>query len=193
MFIVIEGIDGSGKTTLSEKLKNYLLEKGTPTTRFSEPTQYESGLLIRKFLSGEIHLSKEEQMNAFIHDRQFSVEKNILPSLNSDQIVILDRYYYSTAAYQASTEYSPVRILNLNLEKKFPVPNILFYMNLSPEIALERLKARGKQLEIFESLHQLQKIHSNFLEILPNNTIMLDATLEPDSLLQKCLSHINFK
>ena len=190
MFIVLEGIDGSGKTTLSEKLVTSLQSKGLNCVRFSEPTKYESGIYIRRFLSGEIILTKEEQIDAFIEDRIISVEKNILPVINAGSTVILDRYYYSTAAYQASFNYSPEKILNMNLEKNFPKPDLLFFLEISPETALERLKKRGNKLEVFESLQSLKSIHSNFQEILPVSTVRLDATLSSDTLEEICLSHI---
>ncbi len=190
MFIVIEGIDGSGKTSLSNNLVKKLNELGKISIRFSEPTNYESGKFIRKFLKGEVSLSKKEQINAFLSDRENSVKMNILPALEKNQNVILDRYYFSTAAYQASEEFSPEVILNLNLSKNFPKPDLLFYIEVQPEIALKRINNRNNQKEIFESIEELTRINSNFLTVLPSSKILLDGLLSEEELVNSCLKHI---
>ena len=190
MFIVIEGIDGSGKTSLSNNLVNKLNELGKSSTRFSEPTSFESGKYIRKFLKGDILLSKKEQIDAFIFDREISVLKNIKPALQDNKIVVLDRYYYSTAAYQASEDFSPQEILSLNLEKKFPKPDLLFYINIQPELAFKRISSRNDQKEIFESIDELTKINSNFHAVLPSSKIILDGLLSENELVNSCLNHI---
>jgi len=150
MFIVLEGIDGSGKTTLSENLIHALNSLETKSIRFSEPTKFESGIYIRKFLKGEIELSPTEQMEAFLLDREASVSINILPALHSKKIVVLDRYYYSTAAYQASEKISAEGILHLNLQKNFPKPDLLFFIDVKPEDAIKRIQQRGTTKEVFE-------------------------------------------
>ncbi len=190
MFIVIEGIDGSGKTSLSNNIVKKLNELGKISIRFSEPTNYESGKFIRKFLKGEVSLSKKEQINAFLSDRENSVKMNILPALEKNQNVILDRYYFSTAAYQASEEFSPEVILNLNLSKNFPKPDLLFYIEVQPEIALKRINNRNNQKEIFESIEELTRINSNFLTVLPSSKILLDGLLSEEELVNSCLKHI---
>ena len=190
MFIVIEGIDGSGKTSLSNNLVNKLNELGKIAVRFSEPTNFESGKYIRKFLKGDILLSKKEQIDAFIFDREVSVLKNIKPALQDNKIVVLDRYYYSTAAYQASEDFSPEEILNLNLEKKVPKPDLLFYINIQPELAYKRISSRNDQKEIFESIDELTKINLNFHAVLPSTKIILDGLLSENELVNSCLNHI---
>ncbi|MCB1180027.1 MAG: dTMP kinase [Leptospiraceae bacterium] len=190
LFIVLEGIDGSGKSSLSKNLVNALEEKSFKTKRFFEPTDYETGKYIRKFLKGEISLSKEKQIEAFIKDREDSVSKNILPSLQNRITVILDRYYYSTAAYQAGEEYSPERIIELNEIRKFPKPDLLFFLKIEPERALERIQSRSGEKERFDSLENLKTIHENFLAILPPNTIHLNAELSEEELVIEVIAHI---
>jgi len=191
MFIVIEGIDGSGKTTLSENLIQTLNATETKSIRFSEPTSFESGIYIRKFLKGEMELSPTEQMEAFLLDREASVSINILPALNSKKIVILDRYYYSTAAYQASEKISSLEILQLNLQKNFPKPDLLFFIDLKPEDAIKRIQQRGTTKEVFESIEELTRIYSNFKKVLPPSTIYLDGTLSQSDLVRQCIQFIN--
>ncbi|HNH07452.1 MAG TPA: dTMP kinase, partial [Leptospiraceae bacterium] len=104
-FIVIEGIDGSGKSTLSKSLFSEL-SRNMECCLFSEPTQFETGLKIRKHLKGEISLSKADLISEFLEDRKLSIERNIQPSLSQGKNVILDRYFYSMAAYQSDSSTS---------------------------------------------------------------------------------------
>ncbi len=190
MFVVLEGIDGSGKTTLSENLIHSLNKIETKAVRFSEPTHFETGLFIRNFLKGEITLSPKEQIDAFLNDRELSVSNNILPSLKSNLIVVLDRYYYSTSAYQASEDYSALDILNINLNRNFPKPDLLFFIDLKPNNAFERISKRGTTKEVFESIEQLTKIYTNFKNVLPKDTLYLNGLLSETELVKECLRYI---
>ncbi|MDX1957175.1 MAG: dTMP kinase [Leptospiraceae bacterium] len=185
LFIVIEGIDGSGKSTFTKNLRELLITFNRTTVCFAEPTSYDSGIYIRRFLKGEVMLSKKEQIDAFLVDRENSVQKNILPNLKQNIDVILDRYYYSTCAYQASDEFDAKSILNLNLKKNFPSPDILFFLDISPEQALERTKTRNSEKEIFDSIEKQKQIYSEFKKILPGSTNFLDASLSQDSIIDE--------
>ncbi|EMS81984.1 dTMP kinase [Leptospira noguchii] len=187
IFVVFEGIDGSGKSTLCKSLTKKLIELGIPSVTFTEPTNLETGKYLRKFLRGEIELGKEEQIQAFLNDREESLKQNILPALNSDKNVLLDRYMYSTAAYQSGDDLSPEIILKKNLDRNFKIPDLLFYLDLSPTIALERLNRRKEDKERFETLTQLEKIHSAYEKILPKDTIQIDGNKEPNQIVSECL------
>ncbi|EMJ93502.1 dTMP kinase [Leptospira alstonii] len=187
IFVVFEGIDGSGKSTLCKSLTEKLVERAIPSVVFTEPTNFETGKYLRKFLRGEIELGKEEQIEAFLNDREESLKQNILPSLNSGKNVLLDRYMYSTAAYQSGDDLSPETIIEKNLKRNFKIPDLLFYLDLSPEIALERLNRRKVEKERFETLAQLEKIHSAYEKILPAETIRINGEKGPDSIVQECL------
>lgn len=183
-FIVVEGIDGSGKSTLVENLFQSLQRQKIPIAKYTEPTQYHTGLYIRKFLKNEISLSKNEQLNAFVEDRKVSLNNNILPSLKSGKHVLLDRYFYSTCTYQASEEYPPQKILKLNLEQNFLVPDAVIYLDISPEKALERIQSRNEKKEYFETLTFLNKIYNAYKEVLPEQTLTIDGTLEKKELVK---------
>ncbi|TGK00137.1 dTMP kinase [Leptospira langatensis] len=191
-FYVFEGLDGSGKSTLTRRLLDLLQSKDVPAICFAEPTRYESGIYLRKFLSGEIELSPEKQIEAFLADREVSLQRNILPSLAEKKIVLLDRYMYSTAAYQSGENFSAKEILEKNLERKFPEPELVFYLDLKPEEALSRLKVRDTTADRFETISALQKIAKAYEEILPENTIRLDANLSPEALAELALKNIPY-
>lgn len=191
-FYVFEGLDGSGKSTLCRQLLDRLASKGVPCISFAEPTKYESGIYLRKFLRGEIELTPEKQIEAFLADRQVSLERNILPALKEKKIVLLDRYMYSTAAYQAGKSFSAKEILQMNLDRGFPEPEKIFYLDLLPETALARLQGRGEEKERFETLGILRKISSAYEEILPENTVRLDANRTSEELVESVEEKIRY-
>ncbi|TGK31825.1 dTMP kinase [Leptospira gomenensis] len=187
LFVVFEGIDGSGKSTLCKSTTLALGERGIPATSFTEPTHWETGQFLRKFLRGEIELDREEQIEAFLADREESLRKNVLPSLRSGKNVLLDRYLYSTAAYQSGSDFSPEDIVRKNLERNFPLPDVLFFLDLKPALALERLSVRKETAERFETLQQLERIYDSYRRILPPDTIWIDAEKKPEVLVEECL------
>ncbi len=191
LLIVLEGIDGSGKTTLAKNLCENLDFQKITTQYLHEPTHSEYGLKIRKYLKGEFQLSKQELIDLFLLDRNFSVKENILPNLEKGVHVVLDRYFYSMAAYQGDEEFSPLKILQMNLEKNFPAPNVLFFLDIPPEIAYERIQTRSERQEAFDSIVQLERISKNYKKILPPNVNYLDAKKNPKEILEKCLLVIN--
>ncbi|MCB1192023.1 MAG: dTMP kinase [Leptospiraceae bacterium] len=181
-FIVVEGIDGSGKTTLVNSVYQKLIKANFPIAKFSEPTDFPTGFLIRKFLRNEIALSKDKQLEAFLEDRSISLQNNVYPSLNSGKHVLLDRYFYSTCAYQSDNKYSPSFILNLNLEKGFPLPDLVIYLDISPQAALDRINKRKETKERFESLDFLTKVHEAYNQVLEPDTFRVDAGMDATEL-----------
>ncbi|MCZ8238966.1 MAG: dTMP kinase [Leptospiraceae bacterium] len=189
-FIVFEGIDGSGKSTLSKNVFQLFVSKNIPTELFREPTNYDTGLRLRDFLKGKIRLNPDEQMKLFISDRRESVKRNIQPALSLGKIVLLDRYYFSTAAYQASEENSAQSILDLNLKENFPRPNKIFFLNINPESAMKRIQLNRNEIDVFENLEKLTSIRNNYLSILPVDTIFLDALKSEEELMRDVLENL---
>ncbi|MCC5815078.1 MAG: dTMP kinase [Leptospira sp.] len=190
IFIVFEGIDGSGKSSTSISLQKIFEEKKIPSIVHQEPTRFQTGQRLRQFLSGNLNLTPQEELQLFIDDRKESVKLNIIPTLESGINVILDRYYFSTAAYQGNETRSPESILELNLKENFPVPDYLFYLDIDVEVALKRIQSNRNTLDRFETKEKLEKIRGNYRKILPNTTIYIDATQSQDKILKDILSHI---
>ncbi|HRG46311.1 MAG TPA: dTMP kinase [Leptospiraceae bacterium] len=188
-FIVFEGIDGSGKSTLSTMVLNSLIERNFPIVKFNEPTSFETGMKIRKFLRKEISLSREEQIELFLADRKDSLEKNVYPNLKAGNSVILDRYFYSMAAYQSDESIQPETILHMNLNRNYPVPDLIIYLEINPEISLARTKRRNAN-EHFENLETLKKVSLAYEKVIPKTALKLDATLSQAKLKELCISHI---
>jgi len=170
VLIAIEGIDGSGKTTIAKFLEEELRKIGYDVVKFKEPTDSEYGMKIRKILK-ERNLSPREELELFLRDRELDVRDNILPALKSGKIVIMDRYYYSTIAYQGALGLDVEEIKELN--KKFPKPDLVLILDVRPEKALERIKTK-RLLNRFENLNYLKKVREIFLK-LEDNVIVVNA------------------
>jgi dTMP kinase len=160
--IVFEGIDGTGKSTHCRLLGAYLESRGIPVQRLFEPTKGKWGMKIRNILKeGRGDVSPEEELSWFINDRREDVENNIKPSLANKEIVILDRYYFSTAAYQGALGLDPQDICRAN-EAFAPKPDIVFLFTTSPEQCLERIQKSRTEQSAFERLDYLEKVQRIF-------------------------------
>lgn len=189
-FFVFEGIDGSGKTTVSKRVSEILNTKSIPNVWHREPTDSEFGKKIREFLQEKIKLNPEEQLKLFLSDREVSVNETILPSLKNGKSIVQDRYYFSTAAYQGRDEEHAADILYMNEDKGFPEPNRVYFLDLSPEEALERRATRGGNKEVFDEQLEQTRIYQNYLAILPESTIFVDATADLDEVVNFCVEDI---
>lgn len=172
--IALEGIDGAGKTTQAHFLQEALQAKGYAVTRTKEPTTGQYGQILRdSALTGR--LSAEEELEYFIKDRREHVETKIIPDLEQGKIVIIDRYYFSTAAYQGCRGLNPVQLLAQN-EVFAPEPDLLFILDLEPQVGLERIRLRGDRANEFEKSSTLAKARQIFLDIDRPYKIVIDAT-----------------
>jgi len=190
LFIVFEGIDGSGKTTVSKLVAESLQKKNINVKWHREPTESDSGKQIREFLSGNIQLSRLEQLNLFIKDRKESVSKTIKPSLAAGTTIIQDRYYFSTAAYQGENAEDAEEILERNLSENFPTPDIVYFLDITPEEAKDRRASRGGKKEAFDDEENQERIYGNYLSVLPEEAIFIDATQNLETILSFCLEDI---
>ena len=183
LFIVLDGMDGSGKSEMVKLLHNYIFSKSKSyrilTTR--EPTSGRYGKEIRQILASDKDPKEnaEKLLGLFIKDRQEHVNDSIIPFLkksNGDvNIVLCDRYYYSTIAFQAVQGLDMKMLIEKN--KKFLKPDIAFIMDLKPKIALERIKKRKK--EKFENIDFMRNLRGKFLQlpkILKDNIKIIDAS-----------------
>jgi len=191
-FFVFEGIDGSGKTTLSKKIAELLpVPPNIDKVWHREPTDGVYGKQIRNFLSGRIELSPADQMDLFLKDRAESVANVIKPNLDKHNIIIQDRYIYSTAAYQGNKNLDAQSILEINYQQGFPLPDQVFFLDITPEEASERRAIRGGKSEFFDEDAKQNLIYQNYMKILPSNTIFLDATQSIEDLITAVLESIN--
>jgi len=170
LLIAIEGIDGAGKTTNARELFSYLENLGYQVLLLKEPSDSIYG---RKIRSSEKRLPAEEELRLFLLDREIDVKERIIPALEEGKIVIMDRYYYSNMAYQSARGIEAEKIRELN-ERFAPKPDLVIILDVSPETALERIKARGKRTA-FEEKEYLERVRENFLKIADERTVVVNA------------------
>ena len=167
-FIVFEGIDGSGHTTQAKWLADYIAEHGIPVWLTNEPTLFtEAGQTIKATLRGELPMPKDplEFQKLYVEDRRVHVEE-IKQHLANGDWVVCDRYVPSTIAYGAGSGADYQTLLELN--QQFPVPDTTFFLDVSPTMAVERVKGRGEAREFFEYEEKLSSIRQNYLRLMEN-------------------------
>ena len=163
LFIVIEGIDGTGKSTQSKRLSEWFRSRGRAVVLSREPTDGPWGKKLRESATTG-RLSAEEELECFLNDRREHVEMSIKPALAEGKVVILDRYYFSTMAYQGARGFDPVEIRRRN-EAFAPQPDLLLILDLSVESAHSRIGARGDTANEFEQRDTLSRCREIFLSL----------------------------
>jgi dTMP kinase len=166
-FIVIEGIDGAGKTTQIELLAAKLRREGRIVHVTAEPTASVSGGLLRDALGGISNRTTCELAALFVLDRIFhNVNPNGINAMIEKGIdVICDRYYYSSLAYQGSnTDFDWVKDMNLNCPE-IRVPDMCIFLDLAPEESLKRISKDRTTTEIYEKLDTLKSVRERFFAV----------------------------
>lgn len=156
--IVIEGMDGAGKTTQAKMLCSGLSLLGYDVVYEAEPTNGIIGRFVREILKGEKKIDITTLQLLFIADRNEhigSLRKKIATS-----VVVMDRYYYSTISYGEASGISRKYLEAAN--SIFPIPDKTFILELPPEQAFERLNVGRKKKEIFENLDMLKRLEASY-------------------------------
>ena len=174
ILIVFEGIDGSGKSTQAEILLERLQEEDFDAVYFREPSKGKWGRKIKKKALHSDSLSPEEELDLFQKDRRENVEKNLKPALKKKRIVILDRYYYSTIAYQGAKGIDEKLISRMN-EEFIVEPDLVFIFDIDPQKGLERIENRKKKDKLFEREDYLVKVREIFRSFKGEKFVHIDA------------------
>ncbi len=190
LLIAVEGIDGAGKTTISAILAQWCGERGLLCALSKEPTSLEWGKKLRESAaSGRLTLANELDM--FHKDRTEHTQTSIQPTLDEDGIMILDRYYWSTAAYQGARGADVNEVIAYN-EANFPVPDLVLLLDLPVETGQERIRVRGDQPNAFEDVSALKKCREIFLQLPTKSTaryVLVDASKPWREVSKECLQH----
>jgi len=174
VLIVFEGIDGAGKSTQAEILLERLKTKGYDVVYFREPSESKWGREIKKRALLANSLSPEEELELFQKDRRENVEKNLKPALEEKKVVILDRYYYSTIAYQGAKGIDKEMIKKAN-EEFIVKPDLVFILDIDARRGLKRIKDRKKKDRLFEREDYLVEVRKIFKGFTDENIIHIDA------------------
>ncbi len=157
-----EGLDGSGKSTQLALLAEALEKEGFRVVATREPTDGPYGRKIRQLLTSRDECSPEEELELFMADRRQHVDSLIAPALRDGRIVLTDRYYLSTAAYQGALGHDPEQILRAN-EIFAPRPDLCIFLTVPVHTGLSRIiEGRGEQPNDFEKENNLLRVQEVF-------------------------------
>jgi dTMP kinase len=182
--IVFEGIDGVGKTTQARLLNEHLQKAGYEVVSLKEPTDGPWGQRISQLArQGRKGIAPETELEWFLQDRRENVEQNIRPALQKRQVVLLDRYYFSTMAYQGALGYDP-EVIRARNETFAPVPDLLFLLELPPVQALQRVQQRNRpnQFEQQQYLERVAEILDTVAEMDFPYLRRISAALTPEAI-----------
>jgi len=163
-FIVFEGLDGSGQSTQTDNLVSFFKKKKIKTHITKEPTNNLIGGLIRGQLQGDWKSSPECLQLLFAADRAHHLEKEVIPYLEKGITVVCDRYFFSSIAF-GSLEVNDWNWLK-GINKRFILPDIVFYLKTSPEICIKRISENRFSFELFEKEEKLEIIKKGYQRLV---------------------------
>jgi len=162
IFIVIEGLDGSGKTTQATLLAKRLSQSYSVMLT-AEPSKGKIGTFIREScLYEDKRLPTEAEALLFAADRIEHMQKEIKPALDEGKLVICDRYVYSSIAYQGSSGLSLDWIKTINARAL--QPDFSVFIDVTPEHVLERLHRKKSVMETLEIQQKVRDVYLNFFK-----------------------------
>jgi dTMP kinase len=191
-FIVVEGIDGTGKSTLVRMLATELEKMGRVVLTSAEPTRGPHGMRLRDLMKeGRFKITPLEELDLFVADRKQHLEEKVKPALERGETVILDRYFYSTMAYQGVRGLDPFDIHRMHQEFA-PEPDLLVILELPLDEALERItRERGEEPNEFEKREHLEQCSRIFDSIRHPNLMRMDSRLPVEELVRQVVQRIS--
>ena len=157
-YIVVEGIDGSGKTSICSKISTSLIQRGYKILQISEPSHSEIGLLLRNQMKN-LHINQTSLALLYAAD-SYDIQERIKDHYD---FIISDRNYLSTVAYQMIDVDKEWLLM---LHRFLKQPDMVFYLNVTVEAAMERIKSRNNNIDFFETSESLLKIKSNYEKLI---------------------------
>ena len=183
MLVNLEGIDGCGKSTQSELLKKKLEDIGDEVIILKEPTKRPHGQKLWDMLRGKRKATNEEILDLFVLDRTQHVEEKIQPALDDGTVVLMDRYYYSSMAYQVAGGID----VNVIRERHAfaPKPDVVLIFDLPVTIALERVRGHSEADE-FEKEEHLEKVREAYLNLRSDPLVrIVDSARAPEEIFEE--------
>jgi dTMP kinase len=163
IFICIEGLDGSGKTTHAHRLVRNLQKRGIDSVYTTEPSRGELGIFIRgTILERKNRVPTVIEALLFAVDRVEHFEKDVKPALKQGKVVVSDRCVYSSLAYQGAAGLDLKWIEEIN---KFALPpDLALYIDVPPEVVVKRIKRKKSVMERLNTQRRVQKVYMHFVE-----------------------------
>lgn len=205
-YIVLEGIDGSGKTTQIEKLYDYFTAQGKEVVKTREPRKDEGliGELIQKILNGKTKVPSVAIQYLFSADRGMHHAELIEPALKEGKIVISDRCFWSAVPYGVldlkeefdsnTAKYILVSQSILSMYHQFTAPDMTFYLDIPVERAMDRLSKKPHVKEIYEEEKKILKAKEGYdwlLKEFPEEFKVVEGTKPVEEVTAEIISAIN--
>ncbi len=165
-FIVLEGIDGSGKSTQAKRIAERLADLKVPVAPTFEPSEGPIGTMVRQMLSGRMITDQRTIALLFAADRTdhlVNPENGVCRHLDQGRIVICDRYYFSSYAYHS--QYVDMDwVIRINAESaEILRPDLNVFVDVEPKVCLDRILSARDCLDIYEKNEILEKVRKNYL------------------------------
>lgn len=186
-FIVFEGLDGSGQSTQARLLKEYFEKQGEKVLLTKEPTPWtKAGKKIKEVLDEKVQIDPLKLQKLFVKDRAEHLKEEIIPALKRGEVVISDRYFFSTLAF-GGLDVSMNKLIKLN--NKFIYPDTIFFLKVGPKECLRRINARREGIKFFEKLDKLKKVLKNYQEAIKlfDNVIIINGEESIEEIHQKII------
>ncbi len=167
LFLAFEGIDGSGKSTQVQLLAEHLKKAGHQVYTTFEPTNSPIGTMIRDIFSHKMEADNRTIAGLFVADRLHHLlhkTEGVLKKLEEGYTIITDRYYFSSYAYHAV--HMPMHwVIQANaLSAELLRPDLTIYIDISPEVSMERISKGRSSTEMYETLDNLRKVKDKYME-----------------------------
>ena len=189
ILVALEGIDGSGKSTQAHLLREALEGRGIDAVVYREPGDSEFGDQLRQQFRNGRTVSAQEEAGLFIEDRKIDVRDNILPALAAGKVVVMDRYYFSTMAYQGALGLDVEELRERN-EAFAPRPHVTLILDVPAETSAARIHASREAPDSYEGTEYLAKVRDLFLSFVDGDVVEIDATASTEALAEKVLGKV---
>lgn len=191
--IVFEGVDGSGKSTQLSLLAQALRAEGRAVLETAEPYDCEAGRKIRAMARSTSGVSPEQELAWFLEQRRAHVRERIEPALAGGRIVLSDRYFLSTVAYQGARGLDAERLL-AESEAEFPIPDLVLLLEIEPTRGLQRVGGRGGPSEpVFEEPAFLARVAAIFHSVERDYIVHIPAEGEASAVHRQVLATVRAK
>lgn len=169
VFICLEGIDGSGKTTVAQHLVGTLTQNGYSAVYTAEPSKGVIGDIVKKsILQGGIRLPGVLEAVLFAADRVDHIARVVKPLLNEGKIIVCDRYLYSSISYQGANGAMLKWVKEIN--KHAIKPDLAIYIDVPPEVVIDRIK---RKKSIMETLHIQKRVREVYLNLVAEKQLVM--------------------
>jgi dTMP kinase len=198
-FVTFEGIDGSGKSTQIQNISKRLKAQDLKIYTTFEPTDGHVGSLIRQMLSGSIAIDQRTIASLFAADRtdHLTNQKNgIKKKVDNGELVLCDRYYFSSYAYHAQYIDMEWIIHTNSLNAEILKPDLTIFIDVDPDVCIERIKLSRSQFEMYEKIDVMKKVRANYFKAFDKlrdqeKVVVVDGNTNQQKVEEAILNEIN--